>query len=241
MSPAPRPDRGSETRWPDRPRGDARGPFDQELARPAPAWYEVPQASSSTRRSPRGSSSKPLQIGVAGLEQQAPAQGVGDGPRLLVDLLEHEVRVAALLGLRGVPVDGARLPLARLPLDVGDHRLAGGDRHHVPFVEEDHLAGVLEDGGHVGCQEGLPLAEPHAPAARHSWRRRARPGACRRRPPARRRRAPAQRPPQAFTSVGAPRQQRLVNQVGRRSRCRSPKQICARPPPARARSAGSSR
>ena len=33
------------------------------------------------------------------------AQGVGDRGRLLGDLLEHEVRVAALLGGGGVPVD----------------------------------------------------------------------------------------------------------------------------------------
>ena len=35
----------------------------------------------------------------------APAQRVLHGARLLVDLLEHEVLVATLLGLRGRPVD----------------------------------------------------------------------------------------------------------------------------------------
>ncbi len=41
---------------------------------------------------------------LAGLAEP-PAQRVGHGPRLLGDLLEHEVVVAALLGGRGVPVD----------------------------------------------------------------------------------------------------------------------------------------
>ena len=43
----------------------------------------------------------------------AAEQGVGDGVRLLVDLLGHEGRVAALLGGRGVPVDVVVLALGR--------------------------------------------------------------------------------------------------------------------------------
>ena len=46
-------------------------------------------------------------------EIDAPAQRVLDGARLLVDLLEHEVLVAALLGLGRRPVDALRRALDR--------------------------------------------------------------------------------------------------------------------------------
>ena len=107
--------------------GDARRPFDEKLAdqpgvvrRPAGDQHDAPQTARIDL--------EPLEIGVVRLQQEPAAQGVGDGARLLVDLLEHEVRIAALLRLRGVPGDRARQPLERLPLDVGDHRLAGGHR-----------------------------------------------------------------------------------------------------------------
>ena len=42
---------------------------------------------------------------VAGVEGDAAEDGVADGAGLLVDLLEHEVLVAGLFGLDGVPGD----------------------------------------------------------------------------------------------------------------------------------------
>ena len=42
---------------------------------------------------------------VAGVEGDAAEGGVADGAGLLVDLLEHEVLVAGLFGLDGVPGD----------------------------------------------------------------------------------------------------------------------------------------
>ena len=207
----------------------------------SPAWYEVPQASSSDAPQPARIDLEPLQIGVVVLEQQTAAQGVGDGARLLVDLLEHEVRVAALLGLGGVPGDGARLPIARLPLDVGDHRLAGGDRHDVPFVEEDHLAGVLEDAPARRRPGRSPPCRGPAPAAKRSWRRPARPGACRRSPPARRRRAPGARPVAALRPASARPPAAPRRPGGRRSRCRSRTRTSARPPPGAPAATGNSR
>ena len=56
---------------------------------------------------------------LAGLGEPA-EQRVGDRLRLLVDLLEHEVVVAALLGGRGVPVDVEVLADGGLPGEVGD-------------------------------------------------------------------------------------------------------------------------
>ena len=42
---------------------------------------------------------------VAGVERDAAEGGVADGAGLLPDFLEHEVLVAALFGLDGVPGD----------------------------------------------------------------------------------------------------------------------------------------
>src|SRR5258705_133484 len=57
--------------------------------------------------------------GLPVLGQPAP-QRVGDRPRLLGDLLEHEVVVAALLGGGGVPVDMKVLALRGVPGKIGD-------------------------------------------------------------------------------------------------------------------------
>jgi hypothetical protein len=59
------------------------------VRRPARQQHHAPQAARVDL--------EPVQIGVVLLEQQARRKRVGDGARLLVDLLEHEVRVAALL------------------------------------------------------------------------------------------------------------------------------------------------
>ena len=83
----------------------------------SPAWKAVPQAMmmilSTSRRSSsesRISSSVSLPSSVEPAEQR-----VGDRLRLLGDLLEHEVVVAALLGGGEVPVDVVLADVAGLP------------------------------------------------------------------------------------------------------------------------------
>ena len=67
-------------------------------------------------------------IGQALLVEHDPAvvevaeQRVGHRGRLLLDLLEHEVVVAALLGGREVPVDPERTARASSSVEVGDRR-----------------------------------------------------------------------------------------------------------------------
>ncbi len=66
----------------------------------------------------------------------APAeQRVGDGARLLVDLLAHEPVVAVLLGGRQVPVDVVRRALRRRPVEVGDGHALAGDRDDLVLAE----------------------------------------------------------------------------------------------------------
>jgi hypothetical protein len=79
---------------------------------------------------------------------------------LLVDLLEHEVVVAALLRRLGRPVDdrdGTFLGCAR---DVGDRHARRPQVGDIALLEEYHAIGVGEDGGDVAGQERLPVGEP---------------------------------------------------------------------------------
>ena len=102
----------------------------------------------------------------AALEVHAAPHGVGGGPRLLEDLLQHEMAIAALLGHDRIPQDAARRPLHRRPVEIGDLDPGAGDDRHVLVLQHHHVAGVGEDGRDVGGEEGLVVAEPHHHAAR---------------------------------------------------------------------------
>ena len=78
---------------------------------------------------------------------------------LLVDLLEHEMLVAALLGGLGRPVDGRDRALDRRAGDVGDGDAPRPDVGHVAVLEEDDLVGVGEDGRDIRGEEALAVAE----------------------------------------------------------------------------------
>ena len=76
-----------------------------------------------------------------------------------MDLLEHEVLVAALLGGLGRPVDGRDRALERRAVDVGDRHAPRPDVGDVALLEEDDPVGVGEDRGHVRGEEALAVAE----------------------------------------------------------------------------------
>ena len=93
--------------------------------------------------------------------QQVAAQRVAEALRLLADLLQHEVRVAA-------PLDRGQVPLDlrdRLADPVGVQRAhpvaLAGQHHHLAVVEVDHRAGVLEQRRGVRRDEPLVLAHAH--------------------------------------------------------------------------------
>ena len=94
------------------------------------------------------------------------AEGVGDGARLLVDLLEHEVPVAALLGHDRIPQDADGLPVHGVAIDGGDVHPVGGDHRHVAVLEDHHVARMRENGGDVGGHEHLPAPQSHHHAPR---------------------------------------------------------------------------
>ena len=97
---------------------------------------------------------------LTGLRSHAAREGVEDRPRLLVDLLQHEVAVAAFLRHRRGPVDPLRSVFPWFAREVGDPQPRRRGDHHLPVIEEDHIAGVCQERGQVGCEEELPLPQP---------------------------------------------------------------------------------
>ena len=101
----------------------------------------------------------------AALGLHASAQRVGHRARLLVDLLQHEVAVAALLRQDRVPEDPDRRPLDRRAVELGDLDAMTRDHGDVLVLQHHDVAGVGEDGRDVGGDEGLALAQPDHDAA----------------------------------------------------------------------------
>ena len=87
--------------------------------------------------------------------RDAPGQRLAQRRGLLVDLLEHEVLVPALLGGLGRPVDRGLLAVARRAVDAGDHHAGRADVGHVALLEEDDPVGVGQDRRDVAGDEAL--------------------------------------------------------------------------------------
>ena len=81
--------------------------------------------------------------------------------RLVVDLLGHEVREAALLGGGRIPVDVIGLPHPRGPVKVDDARTLGRDGDNLVLVELKRLTSRTDEGRNVGAKEGLTVADTH--------------------------------------------------------------------------------
>ena len=83
---------------------------------------------------------------------------LGDRVRLLVDLLEHERLVAALLGDLLAPVDLVDLALDRLAGGGEELDAVAADDDDLVVLDQLHLAGVGEEGGDGGGDELLAVA-----------------------------------------------------------------------------------
>ena len=95
---------------------------------------------------------------LAGVERDAAQGGVANGARLLPDFLEHEVLVAALFRLDGIPLDARDLALDGLAVEVGELDAVAGEDGHVAVGEEIDIARVVQDAGNVGGDEVFALA-----------------------------------------------------------------------------------
>ena len=96
---------------------------------------------------------------VAGVEGDAAEGGVADGAGLLVDFLEHEVLVAGLFGLDGVPGDALDFEREGGAVEVGEGDACGGEDGDFAVLEEVDVAGVVEDAGDVGGEEVFAFAD----------------------------------------------------------------------------------
>ena len=90
---------------------------------------------------------------------EAAGERVAKGRRLLVDLLEHEGLVAALLGGVGVPGDLGLLAGHGLTGDVGVLRAFGAERDDVAVLQHDHAPRVAKEGGDRRGEEHLVVAD----------------------------------------------------------------------------------
>jgi len=83
---------------------------------------------------------------------------LGDRIRLLVDLLQHEGLVAALLRRVGIPVDLDDLALERLTGRGLERDRVAADRDDLVVVDVLDPARLLQEGGDRGGQERLTVA-----------------------------------------------------------------------------------
>ncbi len=134
------------------PRGATGGEHD--AIEPAPALF-VDVAEPPQDRGPFG-------------QLQAPAHGVADGLRLLEDLLEHEVRIAALLDLLEVPRDLVDRLVDVGVLEVAHQVPVARQGDHLAVVEIDDATRVPHDRRRVAGHEQLAVVDPDQQRAAHA-------------------------------------------------------------------------
>ena len=130
----------------------------------SPACHEVPHADDDEPLDLAHLLERQVQaaeVGEALLGVEAAAHRVPHRVRLLEDLLQHEVVVAALLDLGEVPVDFVNRLVDAFVRDRRGVEAVGRQHRHLAVVEVHHLARVLDDRRHVGGQEVLAVGDAH--------------------------------------------------------------------------------
>ncbi len=87
------------------------------------------------------------------------AHRVADSLRLLVDFLEHEVLIAALLSSFGIPVDFENLLRHRLAVAIRDLDSILRNDSKLTIVEDVRAARVRNDSWNIGSDEVLTFAD----------------------------------------------------------------------------------
>ena len=100
---------------------------------------------------------EPVEVDAVGADR-AVGDRLGDGVGLLVDLLEHEGLVAALLGHLLAPVDLVDRALDGLAGGVEELDAVAAHDHDLVVLDQLHAAGVGEEGGDGGGDELLVVA-----------------------------------------------------------------------------------
>ena len=98
-------------------------------------------------------------VNPVALGRQPRAQRAGDGRRLLVDLLGHEMAVATLVGQDGVQLDHMDRAHDRVPGGIVDAHGAAGDDRPVAFLEITDPVRHRRQRDGIRADEGLALAK----------------------------------------------------------------------------------
>src|SRR5262249_28674426 len=88
------------------------------------------------------------------------AHGVLQRLRLLINLLQHEVRKRPLVGVTGVPVDLVDAGVYRQAVLVEHLPLLGRQHAQLVVIEVDDLFGLADQGAGVAGQVVLAVADP---------------------------------------------------------------------------------
>jgi hypothetical protein len=137
---------------------------------PRPLLDHVPADDGRVVGRPAGEDDDPpkvreLLVGDAdALEHERPvadtvAERLLDGVRLLVDLLQHERLVAALLRDLVVPVDLQHVALDLAALDADEAGAVGGDRDDLAVLDQLELPRLRDEGGDHRSEEHLAVAD----------------------------------------------------------------------------------
>src|SRR4051794_30739702 len=100
-----------------------------------------------------------FQIDAAAVERNATECGVADRTWLLMNLFEHEMLEAALFRHDRIPGNVLDLALDRAPVEIGELHAGWRDHSEIAVAEEEEVARVIEDRGHVAGDEVFILAE----------------------------------------------------------------------------------
>jgi len=99
-----------------------------------------------------------LEVHLAPLFLHPAEERIGDGPRLLEDLLQHEMLVAALLRHGARPVEDLHLPLHPVSFSVQNKEIAPLHDCKVVVFQEDEPVGPPDKGRRIARDEELPVA-----------------------------------------------------------------------------------
>ena len=99
------------------------------------------------------------QRNLAGFLKDTTAHGIDNGLGLFVDFLQQKMLIAALLGRNRVPANMTRLALNRPAGEIRDRDTLTTYLGHFAVIQEEHPAGVIEQGGNIGGHKTLLLPE----------------------------------------------------------------------------------
>ena len=89
----------------------------------------------------------------SGIGGKTAQHGVTHRPRLLVNLLEHEMLEAALFREDGIPGDMLHPPAHRVRLKIGEVRATRGEHGNVAVGQKQQVAGVVQNGRDIAGHE----------------------------------------------------------------------------------------